>query len=257
MSIHFPLLFLSLLGLSLSGCASTASTSQDDPFEPVNRAVYDFNKAVDKVVLAPVSKAYHAITPKPARNGIRNFLRNLKSPVILANDLLQGEWKRAGNTASRFVVNTTVGVGGLFDVAKKEGISPHKEDFGQTMATYGIKPGPYIVLPLLGPTSLRDTVGRLPDHFMTPLAYTQFDGKNTFTTVRRVLSVADKRARSNKSIKKLRKNAFDEYTSVRDLYWQTRKDAVANGKAQLDDLPEFDISDARPLTTQQTLGMEN
>jgi phospholipid-binding lipoprotein MlaA len=256
-SIRFPLLFLSLLGLSLSGCASTASTSPDDPFEPVNRVVYGFNKTIDKAVLAPVSKTYHAITPKPARNGIRNFLRNLKSPVILANDLLQGQWKRAGNTVSRFAVNTTVGVGGLFDVATKEGIARHKEDFGQTMATYGVGPGPYIVLPFLGPTSLRDTVARLPDHYLTPLAYTQFDGKNTFTTVRRVLSVADKRARSNKSIKKLRQNAFDEYNSVRDLYWQTRKDAIANGKVEFEDLPEFDISDARPPSAQQTPGMED
>jgi phospholipid-binding lipoprotein MlaA len=234
---------IALIGAAtlLAGCASSASRTAGDPLEPMNRVIFDVNTAVDKAVLIPVSKTYRTVTPKPARNGIRNFLSNLGSPVVLVNDVLQGQWKRAGQTTSRFIINTTAGVGGLFDVAKRNGIEKHKEDFGQTMAVAGIGSGPYLVLPLFGPSSLRDAVGRLPDHYFAPMTYTRFEGKNTVVTVRRAADIIDKRARSLKAVKKLRKNAFDEYTSVRDLYWQTRQDAIINGELAIDDLPEFDI----------------
>lgn len=245
MFYRLPALLMLAAGLLLLGCASQADRTPGDPLEPLNRAFFDLNTNVDKALLIPVSKTYRAITPKPARNGIRNFLSNLHSPVVLVNDLLQGQWKRAGNTLTRFALNTTVGVGGLFDVAKSNGIEKHKEDFGQTMAVAGIGSGPYLVLPLLGPSSVRDTLGRVPDYYFKPLAYTRFEGKNTFTTGRRIASITDKRSRSLKAVKKLRKNAFDEYTSVRDLYWQTRKSAIANGKTQIEELPEFDISTAQ------------
>ncbi len=252
MYIRTPALILLLLGPVLSSCASAQNRTSGDPLEPLNRAFFGLNTNIDKAILIPASKTYRAIAPKPARNGVRNFLQNLRSPVILANDVLQGEWKRAGQTVSRFAINTTVGVGGLFDVAKGAGIEKHKEDFGQTMAKAGISSGPYLVLPLLGPSSLRDAFGRLPDHYLTPLAYTRFDGKNTFTTARRVASVTDKRARSLKAVKKMRQNAFDEYISVRDLYWQTRKNAIANGQLEVEELPEFDISNAQPAPINGT-----
>jgi len=226
----------------LGGCASRANRVAGDPLEPMNRVLFDFNTAMDKTILIPVAKTYQTITPRPARNGIRNFLGNLGSPIILANDLLQGEWKRAGVTIGRFAINTTVGVGGLFDVAKRNGLERHNEDFGQTMAVVGIGAGPYLVLPLLGPSSLRDAFGRLPDHYFAPLTYTQFDGKNTYLTTSRVVDLVDKRARALKLVEKLRQTAFDEYNSVRDLYWQTRKDDIANGHTEIETLPEFDIS---------------
>ncbi len=227
--------------LWVGGCASQNSQTHGDPLEPFNRAMFDLNTNLDKTILIPVSKTYMAITPKPARNGLRNFFQNLRSPVVLANDILQGEWARAGNTLSRFALNSTVGIGGLFDVAKAEGMERHKEDFGQTMAVTGIGPGPYLVLPILGPSSLRATIGRFPDHFFAPLTYTRFDDKNTFTTTKRVLKFTDKRSRSLQSVNKMRESAFDEYTSVRDLYWQTRASAITNGKDNLEDLPDFNV----------------
>ncbi|MDQ7020084.1 MAG: VacJ family lipoprotein [Robiginitomaculum sp.] len=242
MGYRLPALLLLVPGLVLGGCASRANRVAGDPLEPMNRALFDFNTAMDKTILIPVSKTYQTVTPKPARNGIRNFLNNLGSPVILVNDVLQGEWKRAGITISRFAINTTAGVGGLFDVAKRNGLERHNEDFGQTMAIAGIGAGPYLVLPLLGPSSLRDAFGRLPDHYFAPLTYTQFDGKSTYLTTSRAVDIVDKRARALKLVKKLRQTAFDEYNSVRDLYWQTRKDEIANGHTQIETLPEFDIS---------------
>ncbi len=228
--------------LACGGCASRASRTEGDPLEPMNRAIFGFNSAVDKAVLIPAAVTYRKVTPKPARNGIRNFLHNLSSPVILVNDLLQGEWKRAGETTARFAINTTVGIGGLVDVAAREGIEKHKEDFGQTMAVAGITPGPYLVLPLLGPSNFRDALGRLPDHYFSPLAHTQFEGKNTFNDTRRVTKAIDKRERALKAVEKLRRNAVDEYASVRDLYWQTRKEKINNGDLAVEELPEFDIS---------------
>jgi len=239
---RLPAFILLVPGLALAGCASRTNRVAGDPLEPMNRVLFDFNTAMDKTVLIPVSKTYQAVTPKPARNGIRNFLNNLGSPVVLANDLLQGEWKRAGVTVGRFAINTTVGMGGLFDVAKRNGLERHNEDFGQTMAVAGVGAGPYLVLPLLGPSSLRDAFGRLPDHYFAPLTYTQFDGKNTYQTTSRAVDLVDKRARALKLVKKLRQTAFDEYNSVRDLYWQTRKDDIANGHTEIESLPEFDIS---------------
>ncbi len=241
--LRFAMVFL-LMNLALYGCASRANRVAGDPLEPMNRAIFGFNTAVDKAVLTPVSKTYRAITPKPARNGLRNFLHNLSSPVILVNDLLQGEWKRAGDTTARFVLNTTVGIGGLFDVAKSSGIERHKEDFGQTMAKAGIKPGPYLVLPLLGPSNFRDAIGRLPDQYFSPLHYTEFEGKNTFNDSRRIADVVDKRSRSLNSVEKLRRNAVDEYANVRNLYRQTREDDIKNGDFEVEALPEFDISSA-------------
>ncbi len=238
---HLALFFI-LPVFAIGGCASKGNRTQGDPLEPMNRAIFGFNSVVDKAVVTPIAKTYRTVTPKPARNGIRNFLHNLSSPVILVNDLLQGEWKRAGDTTARFVINTTVGVGGLVDVATHEGIEKHKEDFGQTMAVAGIKPGPYLVLPLLGPSNVRDALGRFPDHYFSPLAYTRFEGKNTFNDSRRAAKVIDKRARALKTVKKLRRNAVDEYASVRDLYQQTRKEKIRNGTFEVEELPEFDIS---------------
>ncbi len=213
-----------------------------DPLEPMNRVIFTFNGVVDKAILVPAAKTYRGVTPKPARDGIHNFLNNLRSPVILINDVLQGEWSRAGDTLTRFAINSTVGVGGLVDVAKRQGIKRHKEDFGQTMAVAGITPGPYLVLPLLGPSNFRDAIGRIPDQFFSPLHYVNYNGQNTVTDVRRVVNVLDKRERSLKAVKKLRRNSLDRYASYRDLYRQKRKQKISNKELDVQALPEFDIS---------------
>lgn len=229
--------------LALAGCISAQGRTVGDPLQPMNRAIFGFNTVVDKTVLIPAAKTYKAVAPEPARDGIRNIIANLHSPVILLNDLLQGEWKRAGDTTARFVINTTAGIVGLFDVARRHGIARHKEDFGQTMARAGITAGPYLVLPLLGPSSFRDALGRVPDHFMSPVTYTRFDGKNTFNEARRGAEVIDKRSRNLNAVKKLRRDSLDEYASVRDLYWQTRKDEIANHVFEAQSLPDFDTGE--------------
>ena len=133
-----------------------------DPWEDFNRAMFATHETVDRAVLEPVARGYRAVTPQPVRNSVRSFLRNLRSPVILANDLLQGEFGRAGRTVARFGLNSTVGFLGLFDPATGLGIERHEEDFGQTLAVWGVDSGPYLFIPLMGPT-MRDGGGRIVD----------------------------------------------------------------------------------------------
>ncbi|MDQ7020083.1 MAG: VacJ family lipoprotein [Robiginitomaculum sp.] len=234
---------LTALFLSLYGCAHPPWRSKADPLEPMNRVVFAFNTVADKAVLKPVAKTYQAITPKPARKGIRNFLDNLQSPVILANDLLQGKWKRAAQTTARFAINSTVGLGGVLDVAKSTGLEKHYEDFGQTLATKGISAGPYLVLPLFGPTNARDLVGLTVDLTLSPLSFTRFKGKQTFGRARLALNTIDRRAETLQQIDIIRKNTPDEYVSIRSYYEQIRKDAIADGVVDVHDLPDFDLVD--------------
>ncbi len=223
-----------------------------DPFEPVNRAIYGFNDGADRLVLGPVSSAYGAVVPEPGRNRVRDFVDNLKSPVWLLNDLLQGEWDRAGTTAARFGLNSTVGVLGFYDFAAKHADLPkHDEDFGQTLATYGVGNGPYIVLPLLGPSTLRDTVGLAVDAGVDPLNYAQFDGDDEFNVGRRVADVVDIRHRLDPVVEVARR-ARDPYVEARTVYIQNRQQRVANSIVPVnrqgaegdlsvyDDLDEFD-----------------
>lgn len=150
------------LAFLLAGCATVPGQdrlAEKDPLEKFNRAVWGVNMTADRIVLKPVTKVYRAVAPKPARQGIHNFLSNVTEPWSFINNLLQGKPKRAGHNLKRFLVNTTVGIGGLFDHATKMGVTPAPEDFGQTLAVWGINGGPYLVLPLLGPTTMRDAVG--------------------------------------------------------------------------------------------------
>ena len=160
-----PLLVLALLS---SGCATTPQNSQQaafagedfhDPFEDTNRKIFDFNQVVDRHVLAPVAKAYRSSLPEPVRNSLRDFLNNLQAPLIFANDTLQGDFGRAKDTVVRFVLNSTLGMAGLVDVAGRWGIPYHEQDLGMTLGVWGIPEGPYIVVPILGPSDLRDLGG--------------------------------------------------------------------------------------------------
>ena len=149
----------------LGACATTHQPAPyneaeiNDPLESMNRATFAVNDALDTVIMEPVARGYRAVAPEPARKGVRNFLRNLRSPVNIANQLLQGDLEGAGNDLTRFAVNSLVGVGGLFDVAGSEGYEYEREDFGQTLGKWGVDSGPYLVLPLLGPSSFRDATG--------------------------------------------------------------------------------------------------
>jgi phospholipid-binding lipoprotein MlaA len=208
-----------------------------DPLEPVNRLVFAINEVVDRVVLTPVSTVYRTIVPAPLRVGVENALYNFASPVILANDLLQGRPDRARTTFVRFVVNSTAGVGGLGDPAAAAGLPRHTEDFGQTLAVWGTDSGPYLVLPILGPSNLRDGVGLVADTFMHPATWLMWN----LSFVERTSPVMAYTVSSHEALMDeaaaLRRTSPDFYATVRDIYAQKRASDIANGDAGIEPLP--------------------
>lgn len=235
-----------LAAVALSGLAACASPGGEpsqiaDPLEPVNRVIFAANLAVDTTVIEPVATLYRDVVPDPARDGVRNFLRNLESPVVLANDLLQRDIDAAGVTTKRFFINTTVGILGLFDRAAEMGLQRRDEDFGQTMGTYGIGPGFYVVLPILGPSSLRDTGGRFVDYYFDPLNYyADNTDRRNITLARTGLRALDARARTIETLDEIERTSIDFYATIRSLYHQRRQSDIRNGSAP--SLPKLDLS---------------
>ncbi|MBT9444153.1 MAG: VacJ family lipoprotein [Hyphomonadaceae bacterium] len=234
--MHFV---LAALTVGLAGEAH-AQAATDDPFEKFNRAMYSFNEAVDKYALEPVARGYRAITPAPFREGVGNMLHNLKSPVIFANDVLQAAPTRAGATVARFGINSTIGIAGIFDVASTMGLEKHNEDFGQTLGRWGLAAGPYLVLPLLGPSSVRDATGSVVDVALNPINYAQFDGDDAFRVSRTVVGAIDAREGALDAVQNLRESSIDPYVSIRTTYGILRESAVRNGLTNVQDLPEFE-----------------
>lgn len=218
-----------------------AADDANDPFEGTNRFFFDVNQVLDDVLLRPVAVAYRWITPEFARDGVRNFMNNLNSPVIFTNDLLQGEGDRAGDTFLRFGINSTIGIGGLFDVAKELGHPYHDEDFGQTLAVWGVDEGPYFYFPLMGPSTARDFAGFVVDRGFDPLTYVNWgdDDLEYVPIARTVLNVIDLRARNIETLDDIERSSVDYYASIRSLYRQSRADAIRNG-APSPDLPDFE-----------------
>ncbi|MEO1303569.1 MAG: VacJ family lipoprotein [Pseudomonadota bacterium] len=242
-------LALTATALSLSACATTATddatTGVYDPFEGWNRSVYAFNDGVDRAVLEPVADGYRAVTTPPIRGGVTNFLTNLNQPVVFANTLLQGKPLASFDTATRFAVNSTIGVAGIFDVATALDVPEHREDFGQTLGVWGVPNGPYIVLPLLGASNLRDTVGFGVDNAFEPLNYAQFEGDTAFRASRQVVNVIAIRERVDEAVEILREQP-EPYVALRRNYTQQRAAAIRDGREQEDpfkDLPDFDDYD--------------
>ena len=198
----------------------------NDPYEPFNRAMFDFNLALDKAVLRPAASIYRDVLPEPVQNGVHNFLHNLRSPIIFGNDLLQGELDRAGSTLARFAINSTVGILGLYDFAAYVGIEKHNEDFGQTLAVWEVEQGPYLVLPIFGPSNPRDGVGRVADILIDPLTWlAPFE----FQMARTIGTAVNARARNFDQVNDLENNSLDFYSAVRSLYRQKRADEIRNG----------------------------
>ncbi|MHA1536363.1 MAG: MlaA family lipoprotein [Alphaproteobacteria bacterium] len=213
----------------------------NDPLEPWNRKVFDFNFALDRAVLKPVAKAYRRNIPAFARTSIRNFLNHIDSPQTFINDVLQGESGRAAETAMRFFVNTVAGFFGFFDVAGQYGLVAHKEDFGQTLAVWGVKRGPYVMLPLLGPHNARHVAGRVGDRLIDPRTYISPSGweyrlASGSTTA---VSLVDSRSRSIEELEDLEKSSLDLYATIRSLYRQNRVSKINNGKPVPIPVPEI------------------
>ena len=213
-----------------------------DPFEPVNRAIFSFNNVADRIVLEPIAKGYKKL-PSPLQSGINNFLSNLRAPLVIVNQLLQGQADNAFQSSGRFMVNSTVGVFGLFDVAEKIGLEEKEEDYGQTLATWGVGDGFYIVLPLFGPSNLRDTTGMVLTMMTDPInAYAVSEGEAWLVPMRTAANAVDQRSQIIDEVNALRDNSVDYYAAVRSSYYQNRIAAINNvDDSELTPLPLISI----------------
>ncbi len=239
-----------LASFILSACASNntiyeAGMEINDPFEEQNRRVMAFNKVVDDNIIHPVIKGYRYVTPTPARSGIRNFLRHVKSPIRLANQLLQGDLDGAGKVVLRATINTFVGAGGLFDVAGYEGIEYEPEDFGQTLAVWGVDPGPYMVVPFIGPSSMRDYTGYFVDGLADPVRMYLFNtDQEALYYAKFGVDYLDLRDSLMDTMVELDESSFDYYAAVRSTYYQHRhalvNDQDGTAQTELPEIPYYD-----------------
>ncbi|MGE5203168.1 MAG: VacJ family lipoprotein [Acidobacteriota bacterium] len=209
----------------------------NDPLEPMNRKILDFNLFLDRILIKPAALTYRTIVPQYPRDRVRNFLDNLGEPVIFVNDSLQGEFDRAHTTFARFLFNTTFGIGGLWDQASKIGLEKQTGDFGQTLYSWGVPDGPYLVLPILGPSNPRDAIGFVVDSYIDPFKYVAANnGARNAGLYRWVATGVDERARNIESFDEVQKNALDLYAQLRSLWRQHRASELRHGEpAPLED----------------------
>ncbi len=231
------LLFCLLLLVTACSARSSIEPEQPwDPIEPVNRGIFWFNDKVDVYVLEPVSDVYDYVLPDGVKNTVGNFFSNLKAPVRIVNSFLQLEGEQGATQFARFCINTTAGAGGLFDVASEWGVNEAKEDFGVTLGTYGVPAGPYLVLPFLGPSNIRDAVGKVGDAFLDPFFYTGsvIDHDPTADAVTygaKGLEVVQTRYELDPAIETSRKSSLDRYLFVQNAYYQIRNGRIKDGHA--------------------------
>ena len=252
-SILFLLIFFGSFNLYGAASDEVKTESEDfettqiedeiyDPIEPINRAIFSFNNVADRIVLEPISKGYKKL-PSPVQSGISNFLSNLRAPLVVVNQLLQGQGENAIQSTGRFLVNSTVGVFGLIDVAEKIGLEEKEEDFGQTLATWGVGDGFYIVLPLFGPSNLRDTTGMVMTMVTDPInAFAASEGEAWLVPMRTAVNAIDQRSKIIDEVNALRDNSVDYYAAVRSSYYQNREAAINNtNDSELTPLPLISI----------------
>jgi phospholipid-binding lipoprotein MlaA len=227
---------------ALGGCATPPPESDpealadfkqtNDPLEPTNRKIYAANEAVDKAVLQPVARGYRAITPQPVRESIHNVLTNLTTPVLLGNDMLEGKPRRAGDSLMRFLINSTAGVAGIFDVATDWGYPAHESKFGTTLALWGVDEGPFLELPVLGPSNPRDAFGFGVDTVTDPVTWVTGGAALTAATWGRTgANAVDQRERNLDTVEDVKKTALDPYATFRSLYRQHRESQVEDTRA--------------------------
>lgn len=222
-----------------------------DPWESANRALFRWSMAVDRAVIAPGIHVYRTVVPGPVQTGVKNVVNNLDEPRTFANDVLQLRFRKAGETTVRFVANSTVGIGGLIDVAGQTGLPGHDSDFGQTLGRWGVGTGPYIFVPFAGSTDLRDGVGRLADAFGDPVAWTLGGLRTTFGQTRAGVRVLQARVDLDDQIQGLNRDFTDPYATLRSGFSQNRAFKVQEAKgvsaaAQVNDLPDFGAETPAP-----------
>ncbi|MCK6418711.1 MAG: VacJ family lipoprotein, partial [Alphaproteobacteria bacterium] len=214
----------------------------NDPFEPMNRKIFAFNKAVDDAYINPVVLGYREALPQPVRTGVSNVFRNLRSPIDFINQTLQGDFEGAGTVVARTVINTTVGIAGLMDVAEDQGLPYEQEDFGQTLASWGVGHGPYVVVPVLGPSSTRDYIGYFADAFMNPVRMYLFntDREDVYYALAGA-QYLELRESLYDVLADLENASIDYYASVRSTYYQRREALVQDSLSSLEDAESADI----------------
>lgn len=224
----------------LAGCASAPSSPEsNDPFEGLNRSIFQLNQHLDRGIARPIAVFYQHAVPSPARAGVHNVIANLKVPTTLANDVMQGDIDRASQSLGNFAINSSLGLAGILDVAGDWGIPRHANDFGQTLAIYGVDEGPFLMLPIIGPDNPRDLTGQIVDIFLDPLTYLHFQGDIYWSGAHIVMNGIDLRSRNIKEIDSIEESSVDLYATVRSLYRQHRKEQIRKGKPQVDDLPDL------------------
>jgi phospholipid-binding lipoprotein MlaA len=235
------------------GCAGSTQNpatagdadTENDPAEPVNRAIFKANVAADHAVMKPVAQAYSEHVPEGVQKGIHNVVQNLKEPAVAVNDVLQGNVDHAWQSVQRLAVNSTVGLAGVFDVAEKLGVPAHKSDFGQTLAVWGVGEGPFVELPLLGPSNARDAVGTAVDMAMNPLTYVGGAPATYAGVATGSANVVDTRAQHLHDLDELERNSLDYYATLRSVYRQHR-DAEINAAKQRERPPEGQVDISFP-----------
>lgn len=257
----------------MGGCAATDTVDGDgygevyDPIEPVNRVIFAGNEVVDTILIRPVAEAYRDYFPEPLQNRARDILRHLRSPLILANELMQGDFEGAGNVLARFVINSIAGLGGFIDVANHngQGIPFENEDFGQTLAVWGVDAEAYLVIPIIGPSNARDAAGLVVETLADPIGiWARFADSavlDGFQYGRLGLSIIDARARTISALDEVRATSVDFYATMRSLYSQFREAEIRDGEIEQDipDIPDytdFEDESEEPVTTEPARGDE-
>ncbi|MBI1422717.1 MAG: VacJ family lipoprotein [Gammaproteobacteria bacterium] len=248
-------LILCALGtvLLLNGCASVSAPDKRDPWESMNRSIYAFNDGFDRAIARPVAQTYKDYTPNVVQTGVSNFFSNLDDILVTVNDLLQFKFKQAAQDLGRFAFNTTAGLFGLIDVASHMDFPKHNEDFGQTLATWGVGSGPYVMLPFLGPSTLRDTGGLAADWQIDPV-YAINDTEARWSVI--VLRAVDTRARYLEATKIMEKSGIDPYVFLRNAYLQQRENLIYDGNPPTPAAPKVQPPSKSDLELEQELDKE-
>lgn len=250
---------LLLLAPAIVGCASMPvqegapppanAVESGDPLEGFNRAIYSFNDGFDRYLLKPIAKGYRAITPSFARKGVSNFFSNLGDPANMVNNLLQGKLAAGASDLGRFAINSTIGIYGLFDVATHIGLDKHDEDFGQTLAVWGVGEGPYLVLPVLGPSNIRDGAGLVPDWYLNPTQYMEEQSTANKLLVGKIISRREQLLEASDILEQAAGD--DPYVFVREAYRQRRRSLIFDGNPPAAAPDPSLFEDEPPAATQK------
>jgi phospholipid-binding lipoprotein MlaA len=237
--------YLALAVLSLAGPCRAATAG--DPFEGFNRRMFGIEESVDRHVFGPVSRSYGAV-PSPLRSALRNWARNLDEPVVAVNDVLQGRLGTAASTVARLVINTTLGLVGFVDVAGMTGLPHHDNGFGTTLGRWGAGPGPYLFLPLTGPTTVRDGFGSLADFALGPLTYIRIQGRAGIGAASVVIDALSDRVDSADDLARIRQTSTDPYATLRSYFLQNRQTEITGKAVDIETLPDLEAPAPSPVT---------